>query len=501
MADRQYRLDLQDTLFPMLSELQGRTVIVSSREEVSSASNKPAIAYCHNVMPTQHGLDSVGYAERVRTFASYEADFIDIRVIFGDEGTRLQLAFNAVGTAYILYDGDDTWTAVGKLGTSVPTTSFDVNKISVGEANGVSYIYYRSLAGFTFNETTSVFDQESFTGLDTSEVLGLVSSYSYLIAYTADAIAWSSLLTPTDFTPSQVTGAGGGNVAGIGGDILFVTSNAQGILVYTDTNIVSGSYTGNARYPFKFQEVEDSKGGIRLEDVAYEANSAAQYIYSKAGLQAVTSRKATTVLPETTDFLAGKKLEDYDESTGAFTVYELTATMQKKLRLIAARYLVISYGITEFTHALVYDTVLEKLGKLKLNHVDCFEFTGSQTEVSKESIAFLLADGSVQTLEVSTTSESLGVVMLGKLQYSRSRLITLQGAEIENIDTDAELAVYNRAAIDGKNPVTSTGYLAYSASKIRNYSFRATAINHSLLFIGKFNLVSVLVHYSIHGRR
>jgi hypothetical protein len=74
-------------------------------------------------------------------------------------------------------------------------------------------------------------------------------------------------------------------------------------------------YTGNKQYPFKFKSVDDSKGAVSLDTVAYEANSADHYTYTKGGLQTVNSRKTEIFLPHFTDFLAGKVLEDFDEAT------------------------------------------------------------------------------------------------------------------------------------------------------------------------------------------
>lgn len=75
------------------------------------------------------------------------------------------------------------------------------------------------------------------------------------------AIAWSSLIDPTDFTPSLVTGAGGGAVQGAKGDIVCCVSHTIGLVIYTNQNAVAAPTSGNARYPFNFRELVAS-GGI-----------------------------------------------------------------------------------------------------------------------------------------------------------------------------------------------------------------------------------------------
>lgn len=501
MAQRHYRLDLSKTEFPMLSEQQGRTVIGASREESAIGDNSPQVAYCHNVMPSRYGLDSVGYSTEVPAITPAIANILDARVIFGDAKSRIHIAWDSTGDVYVILPDTSVWLA---LPATVPATGgagFSSDDVTVGTVNGVSYIFYAGIGAFTYNETTDELDNVTLTGISVADVLGVTGAYGYLVAVTETSIAWSSTISPIDFTPSQVTGAGGGNVTGIDGYIKFALTNSLGILIYTDTNVVAATYTGNKQYPFKFRVVGDSKGGVSLDTIAYEANADAQFAYTKAGMQAVTAQSAKLILPEVTDFLAGKRFEDYNEVTDVFTVTDLAATMQKKVKFIASRYIVISYGTTSFTHALVYDLALEKLGKLKIDHVDCFEYVGNQTEVSKESIAFLLNTGEVQSVDFSTSGDSEGVLIFGKLQFVRSRLITLHEVQAENVESTSPLVVSTRASIDGKNTTTVAGTESYSATDVRKYSFRNTAINQSLMFVGKFNLISVLVTYTAGGRR
>ena len=496
MAQRDYTISLKQASFPMLSEQQERTVIGGSDKSSSGDPESPGVGYCHNVMPTSKGLDSVGYLQIVPPYSPVTTLFSDVRIIYGSNRTRLYLGFSSDGSIHVLKEGSTFWFKLSE------TFSVDVNQITIGTVNGVSYIYYKSIGCVKYNESTDALDTVVLTGLVASEIVGITASYGYLIAYTESDIAWSSTVDPTDFTPSAVTGAGGGSVAGIGGAILFCLPNSLGTLIYTETNTIAGTYTGNVKYPFKYREVDNSKGGISLDFTAYEANSAAQFVYSKAGLQSLTSQKAEIILPEITDFLAGKKFEDFDETTKTFIVTELTTTMKKKIKFIASRYLVISYGIFSFTHALIYDIGLKRLGKLKIAHVDCFEYVGSQKEVSKESIAFLLATGEVSVLNFSTTVESNGIVIFGKLQYTRNKIIVLQGIEVENIDSDAALSVFAQQSLDGKT-ISSTiaGNELTSVNKLRKYGFRLSAVNHSILLIGKFNLTTLFIIYTLGGRR
>lgn len=505
MSQQFYDIDLKDPSFSLLSDQQTRTIIGTSTRTSPSGESKVGISYCHNVVPSNYGLDSVGYLSLIPAAASLPigAFFDDARVVYSTLRNRLYLAWDTQGNVYSLLTGSAIWSL---LPATVPVTggsSFSSESVTIGTVNGVSYIFYSGIGAFTYDEGTNTLDSVSLTGLAISTILGLVASSGYLVAYTKEAIAWSSTIDPTDFVPSQVTGAGGGNVAGIAGAIIFATSNTLGIFIHTVANTLAGTYTGNVQFPFKFREVEDSEGGISLDKVAYEANSSQQFIYSKAGLQTLTSRKAEVIVPEVTDFLAGKRFEDYNEITGLYEITDLPVgtTMLKKIKYIAARYLIISYGITSYTHALVYDIALKRLGKLKVTHVDCFEYIGTQDEISKEAVAFVLASGEVRVLDFSATASSSGVLILGKLQLSRSRFFTLLGVDLENIEDTSELTLSTQASLNGKTFTTIAGAVRSSDTNVAEYAFRADAKNHSLVFLGKFNLTTAVVRYTVSGRR
>lgn len=502
MAQQKYPISLKDASFPMLSELQGRTVIGGTIGKSPSQDEQIGIAYCHNVMPVKEGYNSVSFLPTITKLSPAAVKpFSDVRIVYGDDLSRLYLVWDSFGRVFALLDGATSWISVPPTFPATGGTSFDPDTVTIGTVNGVSYIFYAGIGAFNYNETDNTLDAVTLTGLSIPAVVGVVESAGYLVAYTTLAIAWSSTIDPTDFVPSSVTGAGGGNVAGIAGKILFITANTLGLLVYTVGNVLAGTFTGNVQFPWKFRPVSKAKGGISLDLIAYEAGGAEQFVYSKAGLQTITSQRAEVILPEITDFLAGKRFEDFNETTLQYEVTDLTATMKKKLKFVASRYLVISYGITAFTHALVIDTSLNRVGKLRIDHTDCFEYIGAQKEIAKESLAFLLADGSVSVLDFSTTATSSGVLILGKLQGAYTRRLTLVGVEVQNIPEASALAITDQATIDGKNFTNVTGTVSYTADNVREYVWKTDAVTHSLVLVGKINAVSLLVRYFLTGRR
>lgn len=505
MAQRFYKIDIQDGIFPMLSEQRSRTVMVSGTNQSPPEGERPGLTYCHNVMPTKYGLDSVGYTPVIPGIPGVTVNnqLVDSRLIYGSNGTAIDIAWDLQGRVYVLPYRALAWRRVPE---TVPPTSrpdFTPDRITLATVNDLTYIYYLQRGCFIYNEARRKLDPVTLTGLAGS-VRGVVSAGGYLVAYTKDAIAWSSTISPTDFVPSPVTGAGGGDVQEAKGRILFCVPNDLGFLLYCENNVVAATLTGNAQYPFKFRQVSDSKGVLSLDQIAYETNSSVQFAYTKAGLQAITSQSARPILPEVTDFLSGRRFEDFNEET---LQYELTTIaqnrrMKKKVKYIASRYLVISYGLESFTHALVYDNSLERMGKLKIDHTDVFEWQGRLPEPGRESLAFLSPNGAVSTVAFAAQAPSSGVMIFGKFQYSRNRWITMLGVEVENVGLFVpEYKVYDLAALDGKQDLlVAEGALQYVGGNLREHVFRITAKNHSIALIGKFNIVTAQIRYALHGR-
>jgi hypothetical protein len=473
-------------------------------------------------MPSEYGLDSVGYTSVIPSPSTpaFIAPVDDTRIIYGDEGSRIYMTWDNVGNIYVLLPGADTWLILPPVVPSVKRKDFTANSVTIGTVNGVSYINFSRIQTFIYDESTNTLVPVTLIGLIITEIIGVSASSGYLIAYTLNAINWSSTINPLDFDQStgDITGAGGGNVDGTEGPIQFILGNSLGLLVYTFANIVAATYTGNALYPFKFRPVDDSKGGITLDRVAYEANATEQFAYTKGGLQAITSTGAQNILPDVTDFLSGKRFEDFNTDTDEYTIANIPAsrTMLKKIKYIASRYLVVSYGLPKqvqmpgaqfpttgnFTHALVYDTALDRVGKLRIDHVDVFEYVADQTEIAKETIAFLLADGEVKTLHSSVLLESEGVLILGKLQEVHERMIQLLSVEAENVPIGSPVTCTDMASLKGKKEfIKYPGYVADKSGNLTKWDFRNTAKNHTLLFKGRFNFVTVLVKYANAGRR
>lgn len=512
MAQVVIRANLAATSFPLLSELSGRSIIlkqqdqnyvpqVTSKEDVDKDVGVPQLYYCHNIMATAQGYQAVDYLQLTAPVGGGVVDFTDVISVFeGGTGNKAYIAYTAAGNFYYGLDPFTTWVSLGHIVGS------EGKNVTVGYINGITYIYVANVGCYQFNFSTNALTPITLTGLTPANILGIFACQGYLIAYAKDAVAWSSLIIPTDFVPSLATGAGGGAVQNAKGDIVACLSHTIGFVVYTSQNAVAAVASGNARFPFNFRELVNS-GGLASDNlVAYDANSGNHYAYTTSGVQSVSLQQTQTVFPEVTDFLAGAAFEDFDETTHELTTTYLASTMQKRFAQVSDRYLVISYGSGSFTHALIYDIALKRWGKVKVPHVQCFEYSllvPEVVETPRRSMAFLQNDGTVKVVRLDLDNVTAnGVLLLGKFQYMRQRVTQLQTVDLENIPAAAvNTYVEAKYTLDGKTLAPAPATLLKLSGLYRKYGFNSVGVNHSILVQGSFHLVSVVVALNIHGRR
>ncbi len=504
MALLTYRANLASATFPLVSTLFGRTVIVGgqdqnfvrqlySPEDPDKDIGVPQSYYLHNVLPTTQGYAAIGY-ELQSGGASSLTSINDSHILFGTDGAKAYIGTSDQGI--VVYQlPSRVYTLL--LALVAPYNSAQVTTAIIA---GKTYFYVSGYGCYTYEPTTGVLTPVTLTGLTASAVLGICAANGYMIAFTEETVLWSSTIDPTDFVPSLLTGAGGGSVENLKGQIITVVPTNTGLMICSNTNIVATIYTGNSRYPYQFVEVTGSGGVTSHELVAYDTNTGNNFAYTSYGLQLINSNRAALVFPEVTDFLAGQIFEDYNETTHEFTVTNLPNALAKKINLISARYLVISYGISSLTHALVYDLAERRWGKLKITHSDCFEYQLLDQVVSdipKKSIAFVTSEGLVSTVNSDQKSASRnGVIMFGKFQYVRSRNLSLERVVVETQSPDFGISLRAYGSYDGKSVgITKVPSAMYSGPLSKEWMVHTDALNHSLLFQGAFSLNTLILEF------
>ena len=524
MAQINYRGNLASAYFPFISTFEGRTVIVGQSDnnydrQLNSSADPdkdkgiPQIYYCHNVMPSGEGLQSVGYEQRIDDYTSPNPILLDRAFQLRDDsvGAKAYFMIGASAVYPVFSESMGYGAAITNyydvaLSTFVSLpVSLTSLQVTTAHVNGITYLYISGLYCLKWNFVSARFELVPLLGLTPSSILGLTESNGYLIAYSNNAVAWSSVITPTDFIPSLQTGAGGGNVEGIKGNITCASPTSSGFITYTNENAVAVLYTGNARYPFQFSECIGAGGVTTLERVSYEADSGYNYAYTSKGFQILRAKTAETVFSNLTDFLAGQYFEDFNETDLTFLQQVIIAPLKKKVNFIAARYLVVSYGITSLTHAIVYDYVQKRFGKLKIDHVDCFEYnllSEVSSDIPRKSIAFVQSQGKILTVNFAVGfTNRPGVLLLGRYQYVRSRRLQMQTVEFENINLNSVFNLYAMVSYDGKNTGAIIPGIAIStANNLRTYGFGSPdGVNHSLCAVGTFNAVSIQLNFNITG--
>jgi hypothetical protein len=523
MSQIAYRGNLSSAYFPLISRFHGRTVIVPgqdnnfSRQLQSSADldkdvGIPQVYYCHNIMPTGQGYLSIGYEQRVAAFDGTDKGITQEITMRDDNyngGSKGYFMGSPNGFYYVLNETAGYAGFAGQYWDGAAMQNFpNIAGIQITRAhvNGKTYIYISGVGCFTWDFANQRFNLQVLTGLTASAIVGITESRGYMIAYSTNAVAWSSLIDPTDFTPSLQTGAGGGQVQSIKGVITCGAPTSNGFILYTAQNAVAVLYTNNAQYPFNFNECIGAGGISTLERVTFDSDSGNNYAYTSFGVQVIKAKSAETILADVTDFLAGQYFEDFNEATLAFEYSILTAPMHKKLTFVADRYLVISYGISSLTHALVYDSVQKRFGKLRVNHVACFQYdllTDLVSDIPRKSIAFVASDGTISVVNFAAAfTNRSGVLLLGKYQYVRSRGLALQEATLENPTKGGKLKVYDFVSADGKNYSQKVaGTVLSSGDDTANYGFGSPdGKNHSILLVGCFNLNTVELAFNVTGR-
>lgn len=537
MAQIPFRGNLQAASFPLLSTLVGRSAIDGSADQIyvervtalgSAPTDRgvPSIVYAHNVMPSTYGWQSVGYNNAYFAPPAEEsAAFVDIHFVQCTRGgvtpeptgtkTYIALGRDYTNSQSVLFVMD---TALGNFrritgGLDNPITgdpfefAFDAQLTSI-TLNGVTYLFVSNVGCFLYDDTIDTLLYRELNGLDVADILGITGSNGYMFAWTTNSVAWSSVINVEDFEPSDISGAGGGSLQEAEGGIVTAVPTVHGVLIFTEQNAISVVYSGNEDFPWNFKSIPGSGGVANKYQVSLDQASQYYYAYTTNGIQQLTHLKVNTALPDISDFIAGGVFEDFNDATGTLERTTLAGAMARAVAVIGDRYFVISYGQTigaPFTHAIVVDLAQGRMGKLKIEHVMCFErrdLTFGNVETPRDTIAFLTTTGLCKALDFGADKLTTdAILLLGKFQLSRSKLCEVQELELENAGSNGpmELKVYN--SVNGKDLGTPTdGYLADESEFYQRWLLNGAGVNHTLFLRGTFNIISYVLWLTLHGR-
>lgn len=514
MAQIPYRANLSAAIFPMTIARAGRSVIVpgidqnfnrsiDSPDDSNRDAGIPQIIYGENVIPTADGYQSVGYTNggTIGPVAP-SVSWVPVKLNVPGSGRKHILILIGAGITKSTVNGvtfnTDTITGTAPVGAS--------NFVSTATVRGICYLHVGARiytvtgnSPLTLTEVTASFTPAGIL----TNLIGICGSYTYLVLLKSDAtVNWSSTTTPTDFTPSLVSGAGSGALTGNAGAPQYIKPSPTGFYIYCWGNVVNAQYTGNARYPWKFVPVEDSEGVVTDSQIAGEPTDSIAFIASNSGtLMQITPRNATLIAQEVSELLSRIRYKDiFDYTNNTFSVTSVTSPLDISLAYLMSRYIVMSRDNVGY----LYDTEFKRYGKFNVTHQYVTDLDPLSPSDSRPLVFFDLVNGTCKILNTNVNDSSItsnGVILLGKFQYVRSRFICLDEVSIECTQLSSlvpadsrNFEAYAIPTLDGKTfepavplvPLTNS-----STSEVVTYPCNTDSKNVSILIKGAFDLSSV----------
>lgn len=523
-----YRANLSSSVFPMTLAEADRAVIIPGPDQnydrrvdptgEQKNAGIPQAIFLQDVMPTANGYQSVGYKtvappppnqipgdpQPVPYFVQdfYFGQGPDTKIIAGvfrGFAGYVDVACTLKATAGLAW--------VYATGT-IPTSTSRIVAPSAAQVRGTNYYFDGFMLFEVTNPSGAVLNfadvSGTVTGLVLADVASICSCANYLIALQFDGtVAWSSTTTPTDFTASLVSGAGEIVPSDLQGAVRFLTEASAGFYIYTSKNVIGARYTGNARYPFKFQAIADCGTYSYPSQVSSDRGRNLQYGVDNAKRMFRFSVDGVEILaPEFSTFLERQSKYDlFDYTNNTFSLIDLTISgpllERLQLDLYLDRYLMVSVGIYKY----VYDLLLQRYGRLR---EEGFLLTNST-----EGAMFFLATATTKQMSFDIYNNDFifrGVLALGRFQYVRSRKIKLEEIEFEGPPNAAAGVVPDTDCIvlpcqDGRN--FDAPVVPYTASDtsggLAHYLCHHTAQNHTILLKGAFAVNTLQLKFTPAG--
>jgi len=600
MAVQRYKIGLNNSLFPLVSTWGERSVLIpaldtsqrSPRQYQGSDENIdyniPQIIYGENFVPVSRGVKSVSYSQIIDPASPAVVTFDQVFPL-RDADEKTVLYSPASGASYVYDLSTETWLTV-PIDTALLLEGFGVctgsqntaatAKVTRAYVDGKTFVCYSRLgvravgdltgapnsdgslfywdpSGPTLVSILDVTYSALIAGLVDAtgalngrpsivfgEIDGVSSSNGYLLAWSGLQVFWAPFNgTAFDFeiyANGEVTGAGSQIPEDVKGPITAIVPVSGGFIIFTTKNAVAAFYNANNfASPWIFKAIANAGGVESFEQTTDDANLSAIYAYTTGGMQKISLNSAETVFPDVTDFLGLHYLETFNPVSLTFERGALNTEMFVKVTHCGQRFLVVSYGMYPgiYSYALVYDTKLDRWGKLRLPHRDCFAYSYGQQDANltygalldvsyeemmtetydtaviqggalqypRQSIAFLLRDGTVKLArmdmrEKDEADTSSSFVLIGRNQLTRARLTSVHEIEVDGFSaTDNELAVLTSK--DGLTFYSSeTGYLRERNEEYAQYGFDiTTGKNHTVYVGGQFYLSNLILHATNDG--
>lgn len=569
MAVQRFKVALNAARFPLVSTKGQRAVFVpgldtaprtprafmGSNESVDF--NLPQILYGENIMPAAEGVKSVGYTQLIAPTINTDFD-----QIFGlrDAQENTVLYCPAAGKNYVYDTIAGAWTTTPFLaihGVAIDPASPNTEataKVTYAYVDGKTFVCYSRLTatGAPATDASILYWNPSTQSLSSAGALitnlpfavgtidGISSSNGHLLVYSELSVAWAAFNgTAFDFTTyanGEFTGSGSQIPEDVQGPIKACIGVSGGFVLLTGKNAVAASYHAQSiAAPWVFREIAGAGGVESYEQATVEGSLGMLIAYTTTGLQKISLNSSEEVHPDVSDFIAGRYIERYSFGTQELSQASTSLDFFVKITNIANRYLVISYGTYPkvYSFALVYDMTLQRWGKLRIVHRDCFYYNygtvtadltysmlgdipyeypelstyASTTQQSnaivaaQHGLAFLKADGSVSLADWSSlirSTEDEAVAIIGRMQLTRASNAQFNRAEIEGLSSGRTYVQpsYNGATLAPTIPLIDIE----TAPNYRVVGELIDCKNFNLVVEGTFDLSVILLEATTSGK-
>jgi hypothetical protein len=566
MAVQRFKVALNNAAFPLVSTKAQRAVFVPGLDAAprtprifmgaddSADYNMSQVIYAENVMPVAQGVHSVGYSQFIAPTINDDFDSV-FALRDADENTVL---FSPAGGNNYIYDTtlsawyDNTIADVFDPIVLDPALNPAESKVTYAYVDGKTFVCYSRLKSndmvptdmsIMFWDGTNLVPAGSLISnlpFPVGEIDGIASSSGYLLVYSDLTVAWAPFNgTAFDFTiyaNGAFTGAGFQVPEDIQGKIRAIITLSGGFAIFTDRNAIAANYHAqNITAPWVFREIPDAGGLESYEQATVEGTLGSVYAYTTTGLQRISLNSAELVMPAVGDFIAGRQIERYRFETQELYQGLVNLDFYVKIANIGNRYLVVSYGTAPgvYSFALVYDFALQRWGKLRMVHRDCFYYaygaiaadltyaalgdvpyddpslttydatTGLSNAfvAAPHGLAFLKRTGEIVIANWSDQARSIedeAVVVLGRVQLSRSSHTQLNRIEAEGLKSGR---IFVQPSYDGRTLVAAQPTV--DCGSTGDYALKGCMIdckNFNIVIEGTFDLSTVILEATTSGK-
>lgn len=590
MAVQRFKISLNQARFPLVSAWSPRASLIPSLDtagksvkayvgaEENADYSIPQILYGENFVPVSTGVKSVSYVQKILPNVVDPVDGVgDFDQIFPlrDAEENTVLFSPAKGANYHYDTTAEEWQgqSVATIFAAVTPDAYQVAEdsehtpetahVTRAYVDGKTLVCYSRLgirkttdpvgpatedgSLFVWDSSNQMLEPEVARDIVLNlpipfgEIDGIASSNGYLLIWSDLIVYWAPFNgTEFDFqvyANGEVTGAGSQIAEDLQGPITALIPMSGGYLIFTTKNAVAAFYNANNfASPWIFKGISNAGGVEGFEQVAAEGSVGSVYAYTTGGMQKISLNNAEPVFPDVGDFLGGHFIESFDTGLMEFDAGEVTTELFVKLQYCGQRFVVISYGTFPgiFSYCLVYDTGLQRWGKLRLKHKDCFFYSygteiaelnynmlgdvtyddidpmtydtavieGGALTYPRQSMAFLQDFGEVKIAVLdwrSPTDDSEAFVLIGRNQLSRSRLVSLQELEVDGIAAGGSFAVAR--SVTGKSLESfEFGTLREQDQDYAEVGFDCVTGKSFTFYIkGSFSLSDIIVHATVDG--